>query len=75
MAIIINLDLILQTKKLTLIELSNKANISLSSLFLLNSGKIKWLRFNHLNSICKELDCQPGDILKYSANKHLCNLE
>jgi len=69
MAIIINFDIILAAKKIRPTELSNKINISISSLSLLNTGKTKWLRFRTLNSICKELDCQPGDFLKYQSKK------
>jgi len=68
-AIIINLEMILETKMMTLAELSNRINISLSALSLLNKGNIKWLRFSTLDLISSELNCQPGDIIKFISNK------
>lgn len=65
MAIQVNLDLVLVQKKMTLTELSDRIGISVTNLSLLKTGKVKGMRFNTMNSICRELDCQPGDILEY----------
>jgi len=65
MAIQINLDVMLAKRKMSLTELANKVGLSLTALSLFKTGKLKGLRFNSLNSICRELDCQPGDLLEY----------
>ena len=65
MAIVVNLDLMLVRRKLTLTELSERVNVSLTNLSLLKTGKVKGVRFSTLNSICRELNCSPGDILEY----------
>jgi len=65
MAIEIRLDLMLVKKKMTLTELSERIGISITNLSLLKTGKVKGIRFSTLEAICRELDCQPGDILKY----------
>ena len=65
MAIEIRLDLMLVKKKMTLTELSERIGISITNLSLLKTGKVKGIRFSTLESICKELECQPGDILEY----------
>jgi len=64
-AIIINLDVMLAKRKMSLTELSDKVGITLANLSVLKSGKAKAIRFSTLESICKELDCKPGDILDY----------
>ena len=66
MAIEINLDLVMVKRKMRLTDLSEKINISVTNLSLLKTGKVKGIRFSTLDAICKELDCQPGDILEYS---------
>lgn len=63
--IIIDLDLMLAKRKMTLTELSQKVNITMANLSILKTGKAKAIRFSTLNAICKSLDCQPGDILRY----------
>jgi putative transcriptional regulator len=63
MAIIINLDVVMAKKKMSLTELSEKLGISMTNLSLLKTGKVKGIRFNTLEAICKTLDCKPGDIL------------
>jgi putative transcriptional regulator len=63
MAIIINLDVAMAKKKMALTELSEKVGISMTNLSLLKTGKVKGIRFNTLEAICKALDCKPGDIL------------
>ena len=65
MAIEINLDLMLVKRKKSLTELSEKVGISMTNLSLLKKGRVKGIRFSTLEAICRELDCQPGDILEY----------
>lgn len=65
MAIIINLDVMMAKRKMSLNELSEKVGITLSNLSILKNGKAKAVRIETLNAICKALDCQPGDILEY----------
>ena len=65
MAIQINLDMELVKKKMSLTELSTRIGISMTNLSLLKTGKVKGIRFSTLEAICKELECQPGDILEY----------
>ncbi len=68
MPIIVNLDVMLAKRKMSLTELSEQVGISLNNLSLLKKGKVKGVRFNTLNSICSVLDCKPGDILDYVDN-------
>ena len=63
MPIIVNLDVAMAKKKMQLTELSEKVGISMTNLSLLKTGKVKGIRFNTLEAICKALDCKPGDIL------------
>jgi putative transcriptional regulator len=65
MAIRVNLDLILVKRGVKLSELSEAIDITLANLSILKTNKAKAIRFSTLNSICKELDCQPGDLLEY----------
>ena len=65
MAIEIRLDLVMVKKKMSLTELAEKVGISMTNLSLLKTGKVKGIRFNTLDAICRELQCQPGDILEY----------
>ena len=65
MAIRVNLDLVLVRQKVSLTELSQRIGISITNLSLLKTGKVKGMRFNTLEAICQELDCQPGDILEF----------
>jgi putative transcriptional regulator len=65
MPIIVNLDVMMAKRKMSLNELSEKVDISLSNLSILKTGKAKAIRFTTLDAICKALDCQPGDILEY----------
>lgn len=65
MAIIINLDVMLARRKVSVTELSEKVGITMANLSILKTGKAKAIRFSTLNAICKELNCQPGDILEY----------
>tara|TARA_R100001377_G_scaffold79270_2_gene57444 strand:+ start:493 stop:699 length:207 start_codon:yes stop_codon:yes gene_type:complete len=66
MAIIVNLDVMMATRKMSLNELSETVNISLANLSKLKTGKVKAIRFSTLEAVCEALDCQPGDILEYS---------
>ena len=65
MAIIINIDVMLAKRKMSVTELSDKVGITMANLSILKNGKAKAIRFSTLESICKALDCQPGDILEY----------
>ena len=65
MDIRINLDVEMAKNKISLKELSQRVGISTTNLSLLKTGKVKAIRFSTLAAICKELGCQPGDILKY----------
>ena len=65
MAIIINLDVVMAKNKISLQDLSKKVNITNSNLSILKNGKAKAIRFSTIEALCKELNCQPGDILEY----------
>jgi putative transcriptional regulator len=65
MAIIINLDVMMAKRKMSLNELSSRVGITLSNLSILKNGKAKAIRLETLEAICDALDCQPGDILVY----------
>lgn len=65
MAIIVNLDVMMAKRKMSLNELSEKVNLTLSNVSILKTGKAKAIRFSTLEAICNALDCQPGDILEY----------
>lgn len=69
MAIIVNLDVMMARRKMSLNELSDKVDLTLSNLSILKTGKAKAIRFSTLEAICKALDCQPGDILEYDREK------
>jgi putative transcriptional regulator len=65
MAIEVKLDLLLVQRKMKLTELSERIGISVTNLSLLKTGRVKGMRFSTLEAICRELGCQPGDILEY----------
>ncbi len=65
MAIVVNLDVMMARRKMSLNELSEKVNITLANLSILKTGKAKAIRFSTLEAICEALDCQPGDILEF----------
>jgi putative transcriptional regulator len=69
MPIIVNLDVMMARRKISLNELSVRVDLTLSNLSILKTGKAKAIRFSTLDSICKALDCQPGDILEYVSNE------
>lgn len=66
MAIIINIDVMLAKRKMSVTELSEKVGITMANLSILKNGKAKAIRFSTLEGICKALQCQPGDILEHS---------
>lgn len=68
MSIIVNLDVMLAKRKMKLQDLSELVGITIQNLSLLKTGKVKAIRFSTLESICKHLECQPGDILEYQDN-------
>lgn len=70
MPIVVNLDVMMARRKMSLNELSEKVDITLSNLSILKTGKAKAVRFSTLEAICKALDCQPGDILEYAQEKN-----
>jgi putative transcriptional regulator len=65
MAIEVKLDLVMVKRKMSLTELSARIGISLTNLSLLKTGKVKGVRFSTLEALCRELSCQPGDLLEY----------
>jgi putative transcriptional regulator len=69
MPIIINLDVMMAKRKMSLNELSERVGITLSNLSILKQGKAKAVRLSTLEAICQALDCQPGDILEYRRNE------
>lgn len=66
MGIIVNLDVMLAKRKMSSGELASRIGLTQANLSILKTGKAKAIRFSTLSAICKELDCQPGDILEYS---------
>ena len=69
MPIIVNLDVMMAKRKMSLNELSEKVGLTLANLSILKTGKAKAIRFSTLESICKVLDCQPADLLAYTGEK------
>ena len=65
MAIVVNLDVMMAKRKMSLNELSEKVDLTLSNLSILKTGKAKAIRFSTLTALCKALDCQPGDWLEF----------
>ena len=68
MAIVVNIDVMLAKRKMSVTELSEKVGITMANLSILKNEKAKAIRFSTLEAICKALDCQPGDILEYKNN-------
>ena len=66
MPITVNMDVMMAKRKMSLNELSEKVDITLANLSILKTGKAKAIRFSTLESICKALDCQPGDLLEHT---------
>lgn len=69
MAIIINIDVMLAKRKMSVTELADGVGITMANISVLKNGKAKAIRFSTLEAICKTLDCQPGDILEYTPDK------
>lgn len=69
MAIIINIDVMLAKRKMSVTELSDRVGVTMSNISILKNGHAKAIRLSTLNEICKVLDCQPGDILEYQRNE------
>ncbi len=69
MAIVVNLDVMMAKRKISSGELAEKIGITQANLSILKTGKAKAIRFSTLESICKVLDCQPGDILEFTDNE------
>jgi len=69
MPIVVNLDVMLARRKMSLTELSEKVNITMANLSILKTSKAKAMRFSTLEDICKVLECQPGDLLEYMNDK------
>ena len=69
MALIINLDVMMAKRKMSLGELSERVDITQANLSILKNGKARAIRFTTLEAICRELDCQPGDIIEYRADE------
>ena len=69
MPIIVNLDVMMAKRKIGLMELADKVNITPANLSILKNGKAKAVRFSTLEEICKTLGCQPGDILEYTQER------
>ncbi len=65
MGIIINIDVMLAKRKMSVTELTEKVGITMANLSILKNGKARAIRFSTLEAICKALDCQPGDIIEY----------
>lgn len=68
MPIIVNLDVMMARRKMSLNELSEKVDLTLSNLSILKTGKARAIRFSTLEAICEALDCQPGDLLEHHRN-------
>ncbi|MFA6039356.1 MAG: helix-turn-helix transcriptional regulator [Candidatus Peribacteraceae bacterium] len=66
MPILVNLDVMLAKRKMSVTELSERVGITMANISILKNGKAKAIRFPTLDAICKALDCQPGDILEYT---------
>ncbi|GGD63399.1 helix-turn-helix domain-containing protein [Erythrobacter arachoides] len=66
-AIVVKLDDLLHDRRMTLTELAERVGLTLANLSILKTGKAKAIRFSTLEAICRELDCQPGDLLGYAA--------
>lgn len=69
MPIVVNLDVMMARRKMSLTELSERVGITIANMSILKSGKAKAIRFSTLEDVCKILECQPGDILEYMDDK------
>ena len=71
MAITVNLDVMLAKRKMSLTELSKRVDVTMANLSVLKTGKAKAIRFSTLEALCRELSCQPGDILEFSEDNDI----
>ncbi|WAA12688.1 helix-turn-helix domain-containing protein [Fervidibacillus halotolerans] len=71
MAIIVNIDVMLAKRKMSVTELSEKVGITMANLSILKNGKARAIRFSTLEKLCEVLDCQPGDLLEYRSDKEV----
>lgn len=69
MAIVVNLDVMMAKRKMSLNELAERVDVTVANLSVLKNNRAKAVRFSTLEAICKALDCQPGDILEYAADE------
>lgn len=69
MTMIVNLDVMLAKRKMTVTELADRVGITIANISILKNGKARAIRFSTLEAICKALDCQPGDILEYRSDE------
>ena len=69
MAIIVNIDVMLAKRKMSVTELTEKVGITMANLSILKNGKAKAIRFSTLEALCRALDCQPADILEYNEDE------
>ena len=65
MSIVVNLDVVMAQRKMSLTELSERVGLSMTNLSLLKNGRVRGIRFSTLEAICQALDCQPGELLEY----------
>lgn len=70
MAILVNLDVMLAKRKMSVTELSERIDITMANISILKNGKAKAIRFSTLSKICEVLECQPGDLLVYEESEH-----
>lgn len=70
MAIIVNLDVMMAKRKMSLTELASKIDITMANLSILKTNKAKAIRFSTLEALCQELSCQPGDLLEFSSDEN-----
>ncbi|WP_088228259.1 helix-turn-helix transcriptional regulator [Desulfosporosinus sp. FKB] len=75
MAIVVNLDVVMAKRKISLSELAAKIDITLANLSILKNNKAKAIRFTTLEAICRALDCQPGDILEFTPEGQIGDIE
>ncbi len=68
MAIVVRLDRVMADRKISLTELAERVGITMANLSLLKTGKVRAVRFSTLEALCRELDCQPGDLLEYDSS-------
>ena len=71
MAIVINIDVMLAKRKMSVTDLTEKVGVTMANLSILKNGKAKAVRFSTLEAICKALECQPGDILEYKKSNNV----